>query len=252
MDSEAERRSVDDLERSVHVWTLDLRMPERMVAKLIPILDSDERKRAESFRFEALRRSFVIAHGMLRCLIGNYLKSDAASIRFRNGPKGKPALRRPPYLQFSLTHSGNLAAFAFTSGCQIGLDLERIRTVEELEGIASRFFCPEEYAELLSLPPEHRERAFFLCWTRKEAYLKAIGDGLAAPLDNFRVTLRSEEPARIMHIRHDSNEAERWILHDLRLAPGYAAALAYASKPRTLLVHPSEHAEQILIEYMTW
>jgi 4'-phosphopantetheinyl transferase len=247
---EAQNGSLDDLERSVHVWILDLRIPERMVAKLRPIPASEERERTEQFRFEALRHSFIIAHAMLRCLLGTYLKSDAASIRLQYGPNGKPTLAPPSYLDFNMTHSGNLAAFAFTSGCQLGLDLEQIRMVDELEGIASRFFCSEESAELLALAPERRERAFFLCWTRKEAYIKAIGDGLAAPLNNFRVTLQPDEPARFTHIRHDFNEAERWALHDLSLAPDYAAALAYRSRPSPVMVFSSENAVRLLTEHI--
>jgi 4'-phosphopantetheinyl transferase len=108
-----------------------------------------------------------------------------------------------------------------------------------MQDIASRFFCPEEAAEISSLPVNEHERAFFSCWTRKEAYLKATGDGLSTPLDQFRVTLKPTEPAKFVHFRQDTREAEKWTLHDLRLTSGYAAALAYRDRPRRLQVFPT-------------
>lgn len=224
--------------RDVHVWILRTGASDAVAAKFEPVLVSDERDRAARFRFDHLRQSFVITRGALRCLLGRYLGLDPASIRFNYGSKGKPALAATAGIEFNMTHSGGLAAFAFTVGCQIGVDLEQIRPLTETQDIANRFFCSEEAAEIMSLPPSERERAFFCCWTRKEAYIKAIGDGLSAPLDEFRVTLQPNEPAQFIHLAHDTNAAKAWTLHDLCLASDYAAALAYRDRQRSLSVFP--------------
>ena len=128
--------------------------------------------------------------------------------------------------------------FAFTPHCEIGVDVEQIRPLSEMQNIADRFFCSEEAAELMSLTANQREHAFFLCWTRKEAYIKAIGDGLSAPLNDFRVTVQPGQPARFIHIAHNANDAKNWTLSDLELAPNYAAALAYRDSERPVVVSP--------------
>ena len=137
-----------------------------------------------------------------------------------------------------MTHSGNLAAVAITSRCPIGIDLEGIRSLPEIQQIASHFFCSEETAEIMSLSPSERERAFFCCWTRKEAYIKSIGEGIYTPLDSFRVTVQPNTPARIVHIEDDTSEADEWTLHDLCLATDYAAALAYRDRQSSLSIFP--------------
>jgi 4'-phosphopantetheinyl transferase len=230
----------------VHIWTLPTGALDSVAAKLESVLVADERDRAARFRFDHLRQSFVIAHGALRCLLARYLKLDPASIRFNYGSKGKPALASATLIQFNMTHSGSLAAVALTLGCQIGVDIERIRPLSEIKQIAGRFFCPEEASEIMSVPPSERERAFFCCWTRKEAYVKAIGDGLSAPLDQFRVTLLPGQPARFVHLGNNNDDAEDWTLHDLTLAPNYAAALAYHDQPRSLSLFPILDPEELL------
>jgi 4'-phosphopantetheinyl transferase len=222
----------------VHIWTLRTGASHSAAAKLERVLNRDETERAARFRFDHLRQSFVITHGAVRCLLARYLKLDPASIQFNYGSKGKPALASVTGIQFNVTHSGGLAAVALTVGCELGLDIEYIRPLSEMTQIASQFFCTEESSEIMSLPPNERERAFFCCWTRKEAYIKAIGDGLSAPLDQFRVTLRPGQPARFVHIGHDKTAAEAWTLHDLCLASDYTAALAYRDRPRTLSLFP--------------
>jgi 4'-phosphopantetheinyl transferase len=179
------RGSLELSGREVHIWTL----PTTAAAVMFePVLTTDE-LRAGRFHFSHLRESFVIAHGALRCLLGRYLGLHSGSLRFSYGSKGKPALEAGAHIQFNMTHSGSLAAIAITAESQIGLDLEQVRPLSDMQQIAAHFFCSEEAAEIMSLPPSERERAFFRCWTRKEAYIKAIGDGLSAPLDGFRVTV---------------------------------------------------------------
>ena len=225
--------------RDIHIWTVRTTAPEAIAAEFEPVLAADEKDRAARFRFDRHRSSFMIARGTLRHLLGRYLDADPASLRFDYGSKGKPVLVSNADINFNVTHSGGLAAFAFTAGCELGIDLEDIRPLTGMESTANRFFCAEEAAEILSLPPGEREAAFFRCWTRKEAYIKATGDGLSAPLNEFRVTVSPDEPARLVHLAHDTHAAGAWTLHDLRLESGYASALAYRDRPRSLCVHPT-------------
>ena len=149
-------------------------------------------------------------------------------------------------MQFNLTHSGEMAAIALTLDCPLGLDLEAHRPLLDLANIANQFFCIEEAAEVLALPPGERELAFFRCWTRKEAYLKATGEGLSLPLHSFRVSVQANTPARFIHLEGDKKAAESWTLHDLSLVPNYAAALAYQAAQRCVTVHAVVDPEEIL------
>lgn len=222
----------------IQIWTLPTQASNEVVAKFDQILAPEESDRAARFHFAHLRESFVIAHGALRILLGKYSNIRPADIRFVYGSKGKPALAEANAIDFNLSHSGTLAVVAITTNCPIGVDIEEIRPVSDMQEIAKRFFCPEEANEVLSLPLDERERAFFCCWTRKEAYIKAIGDGLSTPLDSFCVTAKPDSPARFVHIAHDPAAVEAWMLHDLRLRQGYAAALAYRDRQRSLLIQP--------------
>ena len=139
-----------------------------------------------------------------------------------------------------------MALYAMTRDCDLGVDVEKIRRLEDLAQIAQRFFCPEEVRELLSLPPPQRKEVFFRCWSRKEAYIKATGDGLAIPLDSFRVTLMSGDRVEFVHFANDGELAKEWTLHDLPAIPGYAAAIAYHDAPRPLRSGPVITAAEVL------
>lgn len=219
---------------------------DAVTAKLESALSDDERAHAALLRFHHLRRSFVIRRGVLRCLLGRYLGVNPESIRFNYGSKGKPALASAPNIEFNTSHSGNLAVFALTVGCPVGVDVEQIRPLLEIQAIADRFFCKEEAAEIMSLSPNDHQRSFFCCWTRKEAYVKASGDGLSAPLDEFRVTVQPTEPARLVHIAQDRTAADTWTLHDLSPTGGYVAALAYPDRPRPLSIFPIASPDEFI------
>jgi len=230
--------SLELVGRLVHVWPIRTVASNDIIRWLERVLAPDEKGRAARFRFDHLRHSFILARGALRILLGRYLNTPPASIQFKYGSKGKPTLAAPPLIEFNVSHSGGLAVFAFTARCEIGVDVEQIRPLPDMRNIADRFFCPEEAAELTSLTANEHEHAFFLCWTRKEAYVKAIGDGLSAPLNDVRVTVQPGQPARFVHIAHDANDAKNWTLSDLDLAPNYAAALAYRDAERPVVVSP--------------
>ena len=232
--------------RAVHVWPVSLYGEDSVVERFQGFLAGDEMDRAERFRFAHLRRSFILARGVLRILLGRYLNAAPGDIEFSYGSKGKPALRTDHRLRFNASHSGDVALFAFTMDCEIGVDVEAIRPMPDIEHVAKRFFCAEETEELMALPPDQREQGFFLCWTRKEAYIKATGDGLSTPLDAFRVTLLPGAAAGMIHLERDLIAAQAWTLHDLSPAPGYAAALAYRDSPRPLETFPIFNPKQLL------
>jgi 4'-phosphopantetheinyl transferase len=207
-----------------------------VVERFEPFLSLDEKARAAQFRFDHLRDRYVIARGALRALFGSYLNITPASVQFEYGSNGKPALAAPESIHFNVSHSAGLAVFAFTRGCELGIDLEQIHPIREMENIANRFFCSEEAVELMALSAKQREHAFFLCWTRKEAYIKGTGDGFSVPLNNIRVTLQPGQPAQFVHLARDTNAAKEWMLHDLQLTSDFAAALAYRDPERPVVV----------------
>lgn len=212
---------------NVDIWSVALDAPPETVRRLFDSMSENEQARARRFVTETLRTRYTVARGILRALIGAYLERDPASVEFDYAGGGKPSVRGGS-LDFNLSHSGNLAIYAFARGCEVGIDVEERRAISDLLGIADRFFAPKEYAELAALAPDLQEEAFFRCWTRKEAYLKAIGDGIAAPLDEFEVTLLSDDPPALRHIAGDRAAAARWHVHHLAPGPGYVGALAAA------------------------
>ncbi len=212
----------------VHVWRAELGVGEGELQSLAGALSADERARAERFYFERDRRHFVAARGVLRWLLAAYLDWEPQAVRFEYGPYGKPALARPERgLCFNLSHSHGLALFAFCRGHQVGVDLEKMRPDVDGLALAERFFSRREVAALRALPARERRPAFWRGWTRKEAYLKGRGDGLALPLHGFSVSLGADR-ADLLEVEDDPGEAARWTLASVAVEPGYAAALAVA------------------------
>lgn len=230
--------------RALHVWPVSIQAPAAIVEQFRTLLSADETARAARFKFEHLQHSFILGRGALRVLLGRYLNTAPAALSFTYGSKGKPALAGR--LQFNASHSSGLALYAFTLDCELGVDVEALRSMPDVEDVARRFFCAEETAEFMALPAAQRDHGFFLCWTRKEAYIKAIGEGLSAPLDAFRVTLRPGEPARMVHCDGDPIAAQAWTLHDLNPGRGYAGALAYRDSPRPLRTFEFFNPKQLL------
>jgi 4'-phosphopantetheinyl transferase len=208
----------------VHVWDADLdRVREDALAAS---LSNDERERGRCFHFERDRRRFVAARGLLRFLLGRYLDVHPAGVRFGYGPGGKPYLASADGLRFNVSHSGGLALLAFAWCREVGVDVERVRPVPEAEDIARRYFSPFEEAELRRLPEGERTAAFFRCWTRKEAFVKATGDGLSRPLDGFDVTMAPGEPARLLRVAGEPEVARGFWIEDVSPGRGFTAAVA--------------------------
>jgi 4'-phosphopantetheinyl transferase len=184
-------------------------------------------ERAGRFHFARDRDHYTVARAVLRDILGRYLGLAPASLRFKYNPFGKPSLDDGARgVRFNLSHSGGIALYAVALGREVGVDVEQLKDEMDCGGVAERFFSPSEVAALRTLPPEAQKRAFFDCWTRKEAYVKARGDGLSLPLDSFDVSVAPGEPAALLRTRDDACEASRWTLRELSTEPGYAAALA--------------------------
>ncbi|UCC62659.1 MAG: 4'-phosphopantetheinyl transferase superfamily protein [Anaerolineae bacterium] len=222
----ADLRLTDD---EVHLWRATLDQPGRYVRQLAQTLSDDERARAERYHFQRDCRRFIVARGILRAILGCYLGLEPGQVQLGYNTHGKPYLLEGfgcDTLQFNLSHSQGLALYAFTCGRRIGVDVEYVYHVPEADEIAIQFFSPRESAVWQALPPEQRGEALFNCWTRKEAYLKALGDGLAQPLDRFEVSLLPGEPARLLGVAGDPEAAACWSLASLTPTLGYVAALA--------------------------
>jgi 4'-phosphopantetheinyl transferase len=224
-------------EGEVHVWRVALDPPDEVVAGLRGLLSADESARAERFRFEKHRRRFTVGRGALRRLLGGYLATPPGAVRFAYGEREKPRLAEQgagPPLQFNLSNSSELALVAVTAGPEVGIDLEAVRPMEDALAIAERFFSAAEREVLRRVPPGERDLAFFRCWTRKEAYLKAVGDGLALGLDRFDVALDPGAGARFLGLEGDPSRAAAWSLTHIDPAPGYLGALALPAHPHTV------------------
>jgi 4'-phosphopantetheinyl transferase len=209
----------------VHVWRVDVRSAYVRRNDLWRVLARDERQKATELLFEDDRKRFVVSRGVLRVLLGRYLHTQPSSLEFGYNPHGKPFLAGASGVRFSTSHSHDLVLLAFVRGRDIGVDVEHIREDIGLDEIASRHFSTREVATLRSLPNSSRKKAFFACWTRKEAFAKAEGRGLTLPFNRFEVTLTPGEPAMLLNVEEDIREPSRWAMQQLIPDPGYAAAL---------------------------
>jgi 4'-phosphopantetheinyl transferase len=203
-----------------------------MASELTPLaetLSDSERKRAEKLRFDRDRNRFITRRGLLRAILGRYLGVDPVQLNFSYEVRGKPSMPgkvggQAPH--FSLSHSDGLALFAFARPCALGVDVERVRPVPEMDQIGAKFFAARENAMLNALPAEQKTEAFFNCWTRKEAYLKATGEGIADALPKIEVTLAPGKPAQLLNIAGDVQAASLWSLRSLSPATGFVGAVA--------------------------
>ena len=214
----------------VHVWRATLDQPAHLLAELERTLSDDEVARADRFRVEHGRRRYVAARGFLRDVLSRYLARPAGSLRFAFGEHGKPGLAEGPH--FNLAHSGDLALLAVTTIAPVGVDVEHVRTLDDFERVAERFFAPGERASLRAVDRARYEAAWFSCWTRKEAFIKAVGHGLSFALDRFEVAVNPDEPAALHMIDGDGSAARRWTVQHLDPAPDAVGALAYESAAR--------------------
>ena len=204
----------------VHVWRVELDQPDDWLERFRSCLEADELERASRFHFEKHRRHFIAGRGFLRHVLARYVRTQPEALKFSYSAYGKPAVSG---LRFNMSHSHNVGLLAVAENQELGVDVEHIRADFATEDIARRFFSRAEVESFNALGVGERVAAFFRCWTRKEAYIKAIGLGMSQPLDEFDVTLGPEEQAALLYAKED--DATRWQLSDLDVGPGYAGAL---------------------------
>jgi 4'-phosphopantetheinyl transferase len=212
----------------VQLWRVDLDAVRVHESRWQKILSSDESARASRFRSPADRQRFAASRALLRTILGRYLVTDPTGLSFSYSQKEKPSLgpvQAGSGVTFNISHSGGVALFAFTRRREIGVDVEQVRRDFDLEAIARRFFSAHEQKQLAALPEEERFGAFFRCWTRKEAYIKATGEGLSLPLHQFDVSIAAGESDALLATRPDESEAALWSLREIPSGPGYVAAL---------------------------
>lgn len=220
----------------VHVWRADLEREPSTVEQLFNRLSSEERQRAARYYFVKDRERFIVARGALREILGRYLGMEPDRISFSYNGYGKPSLTTGTgndVLRFNVSHSRGIALYAVTRGQEVGLDIEYMRQDIASLLIAQHFFSPSEVSVLSALPDSQQIAAFFNCWTRKEAYIKALGTGLSHPLKQFTVSMIPGEPARLLSTT-DPQETQRWSLIALSPHPDYKAALVVEGAVRTL------------------
>ncbi len=213
----------------IHVWAAPLCVDSAVLEHFRTTLSPEEKDRAERFKFEKHRNRFIAGRGALRDVIGHYLNTKPADLRFSYSANGKPGLLinpTPGDFHFNLAHSDDLALIAVTRIGMLGVDVECIRPVKEMDQLVARFFSPRENALFEKLPPDEKPSAFFNLWTRKEALLKATGEGITRSLSLVEVSFLPGEPARLLAISGDTVKAAEWKLEDFSPAPGFVGAVA--------------------------
>ena len=213
----------------IHIWRARLDLPASRIDELAELLSPDEHDRAARLRLPDSRARFVTARGCLRRILASYVGLHPAHLTFYYSETGKPRLANPSVsagIRFNLSHSADLALYAVAAERELGVDVEYAdRPVNTLR-IANRFFGAGEAAELSGLQPEDRPLAFYRCWTRKEAYAKAVGEGLRLVLKRFQVARAADDPVSRVHVKGDPSQTGKWAIHDLEPGAGYVAALA--------------------------
>lgn len=226
----------------MNIHLVDLTPTPPALAAAERLLDAGELARANRFAFPHLRETFVLAHGVLRVLLARYAGLAPRELALEAGAHGKPRLVDGD-VEFNLSHSGKLAAYAFSDDA-VGIDIEELRPLADLRQLASRSFCGEECADLATVAGDDALNAFYACWSRKEAFIKAVGSGLSFGLDRFRVSLLPDAEPAVLHVEGD--DAAEWQLHTLDAGAGYAGAVAYRGPRRDLRLSRSTAAGVLL------
>ncbi|MCP4131195.1 MAG: 4'-phosphopantetheinyl transferase superfamily protein [bacterium] len=212
----------------VHLWLIPQDDSGHKEKELRSVLAPDERERADRFHFERDRVRYTVSRAALRLILARYLHTDTPALEFSYSQYGKPSLVNMPdheNILFNMSHSGGMALCGITRKREIGVDIESIRFFDNADQIVERYFSDQEKIEYRQIPGHLKNEAFFTCWTRKEAYIKGIGQGLTHPLNSFTVSLTPEEPAMLLHL-DDSAEKDRWTLKEITVGAGFVAAVA--------------------------
>lgn len=216
---------------SIHVWRVSQTQTQSCLESLLQTLSTDEQTKAQRFHFPKDRSQFIVSRGALRAILGRYLHINPSLLRFECNPYGKPFLtiaQGGNSLHFNLSHSRGITLIAITNNRDIGVDIEGINPEFPCLEIAEKYFSPLENSVLRSLPQHLQTQAFFTCWTRKEAYIKAVGKGLSIPLNQFAVTCAPGEPAAILTLTENPEPTSKWSLIELIPSLDMVAAVAVA------------------------
>jgi 4'-phosphopantetheinyl transferase len=210
----------------VHLWRIDLAAVASAEQRWQKILSADERAKAARFHFDRDRQHYSATRALLRTVLAGYVASNPEELVFHYSEKDKPSLALAGnQVEFNVSHSGTTALLAFAHGRALGVDVELIREDFDPVALAHRFFSTSEQDQLAGLDPAQKCPGFFRCWTRKEAYIKAVGTGLSLPLDQFDVSLRPEDENALLATRPDASEAGLWSLREVPAGDGYVGAL---------------------------
>lgn len=214
----------------IHIWRAFISSDQ--VENYKNLLTDEEMYRAGKYFFERDRQRYILSRGILKKLLSSYAKVKPENIQFIYNKYGKPYLNMPSRsveIQFNISHSEDIILLAFTYGHKIGIDIEYQRAEFADMKIAEHFFSPAEISALAMLPDNMRKKAFFECWTRKEAFIKAKGQGLTIPLDGFEVSVMPDEPAQLLNIYDDPEEVKRWMMMNIETGGNYCGALVTES-----------------------
>jgi len=229
------------LTNQIQIWRANLNRSDTELAKLSALLNHQEQKRANQFIAKQAKNNFTVARGILRYLLAKYLQTNPQDLIFQQNRYGKLYLENSE-LQFNLSHSHDWALFIFALHQPVGIDIELIRNEFEFAPIAQRFFAKEENKVLLALPKDQQLQAFFNCWSRKEAFIKAVGKGLFCALDDFSVEVSNKKEGRVeLHSVSAELETKNWSLAALDPTPGYVGAFATALPEYQLFCHEFYH-----------
>lgn len=213
----------------IHVWATTLAVPAESLESFSRILSPDETDRANRFKFQQHRNRYLAGRGALRSILAKYLGADAAGLRFDYLKNGKPALTEPfanSGIHFNLAHTGDLALVAVTRLGPVGVDVESVRPIKNVDDLVARFFSPRENELFQKVPDNAKPAAFFNLWSRKEALLKATGEGITRSLSLVEVSFLPGEPARLLAIEGDEKRAAEWELRELTPANRFTGAVA--------------------------
>jgi len=229
------------LDSDIHIWCASLNVSSQDQLYYRSILSEDEVGRAMRFVFKKDRDHYIAGRGLLRCLIGGYLDLEPSQLEFVYGPHGKPALKSGltnKVLEFNVSHSKDRALYAFNWNRRVGVDIEYLIPMADMDDFAERFFTPHESAWINALSGTQKEDAFFKTWTCKEAFLKANGSGLTVPINQVEISLETEGTVELISIGDDKEQPSHWRLEMFNPFPGYQAALAIEGRAGQIIFQP--------------
>ncbi len=216
----------------VHIWKLNIGQPDLQNFEFISMLSEMERIRARSFRFNKIRKYFIITHGVLRIILGFYLNIKPGQLKFHYGSYGKPYINEKfckESIQFNLSHSHEFAIYAFVRGHRVGVDLEYITDIQDFEEITAQLFSKQENTIFKKIPKSQKLRTFFKCWTIKEAYSKAVGTGLTEPFIQRNLSFALKKSICKFKTKINAEDAFYWSITSFTPTPNYIASLAVES-----------------------